>query len=439
MRMSEATREPLREGPAAHALAAAREGRFEDAAAVLRKLVFEEFGLQCVSLEISRDGYSLNSVNGFLRTTDDEEYFFKFHQEEGEEHTLQEFYQAELLKTAGYPVDSPVHVSRALGRQILLYRRRSTPRFADVCRELDGATEGFASATAAQAVLDDLTCAIYRRSLHRTSAAEVAREPIHQLFHTRLVDREGAGGLGGRARRFFFGEGFELAGTRLTAEQLRAARWVVNGVAYRQTLGELLEESLWRLAPERFGEGGAVVAHGDAHNANVWWEGRSGAARLVLFDPAFAGSHVPVLLAEVKATFHNILAHPLWLYHADDAASRYEAAAKYVDGTLTVTTDWRLSPLRQAFLDIKATRLWRPLLREIADHGLLAEDWRRVLRLALFCCPTLVMDLRAGGSGRHNPISSTIGLAVAVAAGSEPEADGRDVISAFLDAIDPAR
>jgi hypothetical protein len=437
--VSDAALEPLSEGPAAQALAAAREGRFEDAAVVLRRLVFEEFELQCVSFEISRDGYSLNSVNGFLRTTGDEEFFFKFHQEEGEEHTLQEFYQAELLKTAGYPVDSPVHVSRALGRQILLYRRRSTPRFADVCRGFDGMTEGFEIATAAQAVLDDLTCAIYRRGLHRASAAEVAREPIHQLFHTRLVDRDGVGGLGGRAWRFFFGEDFELAGARLTAEQLRAARWVVNGVRYRQTLDELLEESLRRLAPERFGEGAAVVAHGDAHNANVWWEEEGASARLVLFDPAFAGGHVPALLAEVKATFHNILAHPLWLYHADDAAARYKAAAKYVDGTLTVTTDWRLSPLRQAFLDIKAARLWRPLLREMADHGLLPDDWRRVLRVALFCCPTLVMELRAGGTGRHNPISSTIGLAVAVAVGSEPEPGRRDVVSAFLDAIDPAR
>src|SRR5262249_54202647 len=77
----------------------------------------------------------------FLTTTAGEELFFKFHHEEGEEHTLREFYQAELLGAAGYPVDMPLHASREVGRQLLLYRRRRSPRFADLCRRLDAAPE----------------------------------------------------------------------------------------------------------------------------------------------------------------------------------------------------------------------------------------------------------------------------------------------------------
>ena len=47
------------------------------------------------------------------------------------------------------------------------------------------------------------------------------------------------------------------------------------------------------------------------------------------------------------------------------------------------------------------------------------------------------MELRAGGSGGHNPVSSAIGLAVAVSLGSEPETPAGDTVSAFLGAIDP--
>jgi hypothetical protein len=69
-------------------------------------------------------------------------------------------------------------------------------------------------------------------------------------------------------------------------------------------------------------------------------------------------------------------------------------------------------------------------------RGALAADWRRQLRLALFCCPTLVMNLRAG-AGAHNPISSAIGVGIAVMMGSAPKDGAGDALSAFLDAIEP--
>jgi hypothetical protein len=86
-------------------------------------------------------------------------------------------------------------------------------------------------------------------------------------------------------------------------------------------------------------------------------------------------------------------------------------------------------------LESKFRQVWRPLLTELKRRGLLPANWRRIIRCALFCCPTLVMNLRAG-AGDHNPISSAIGLSVAVMAGSEP-ATGRDLLSAMLDDLSP--
>jgi hypothetical protein len=81
--------------------------------------------------------------------------------------------------------------------------------------------------------------------------------------------------------------------------------------------------------------------------------------------------------------------------------------------------------------------VWRPLLKELALRRMLAADWRSTLRCALFCCPTLVMDLCAGGAGGHNPSSSALGLAIAVRCGSEPLGGAHDEVSDFLDRIAP--
>jgi Ser/Thr protein kinase RdoA (MazF antagonist) len=402
---------------------------------VIVALVQDAFGLPAVSASINRDQYSLNSLNGIVTLDDRREFFFKFHQEEGEGDTVAEYYRAETLREAGYPVDVPVFASREVGRQILLYRRRHDRRFADLCRaaELSEGTD-IAPLIHAQQDLDRIIGERYLATLHTATADEVAAEPIHRLFHARLVDPETPDRLGSRAARFYLEQPFEFPGLSTHWREIGRRRWRINGVAYRATLAELFAESRRILAPRSLA-GAAVVAHGDAHNANVWCENADDAMpRLVFFDPAFAGSHVPALLAEVKATFHNIFAHPFWLYDAALAQQRYRASVRLAGDMIEVEHDWHLSVLRTAFLESKFERVWRPLLAELKRRKQMPASWRNILRSALFCCPTLVMDLRAG-AGDHNPISSAIGLATAVAVGSEPE--WADPLSLLLDGINP--
>jgi hypothetical protein len=112
---------------------------------------------------------------------------------------------------------------------------------------------------------------------------------------------------------------------------------------------------------------------------------------------------------------------------------RYHARAQRVGDTVEIETDWRPGPVRLALLDAKADLLWRPLLHQLAARNLLPANWRRLLQLALFLCPTLVMNLRAG-TGTHNPVSSAIGIATAVAMGSDP-VRGQGLLSPFLDRL----
>jgi Ser/Thr protein kinase RdoA (MazF antagonist) len=404
----------------------------------LAALLSDLFAIAPRNVAINHDQYSLNSLNGFFET-DDGQFFFKFHQEEGEEAMSGEYYRADILARAGLPVDQPVLMSALPGEQILVYRRRTDPRFSDVLRALDLKDDAAARqrAVAAERGLSEAVLKVYLETLHPVRAEEVAAEPIHRLFYERLVDPPAGAYPGGRMARFYVGEDFAFPGLSLGWERLSRCRFVVNGVEYRDTIGALFDAAHARLAPARLADAGGVVAHGDAHNANVWYEEREGGARLAFFDPAFAGRNIPTLLAEVKTTFHNILAHPFWLYDPALAAERYQASAVLDGERLRVTMDHAPSPVRRALLEVKAQALWRPLLAALKARGMLPSDWRRVVRLGLFLCPTLVMNLRAGAAS-HNPVSSLIGLSVAVMAGSEP-VSGQDMVSCFLDAIDPDR
>ncbi|MBX6323054.1 MAG: hypothetical protein IRY94_14590, partial [Rhodospirillaceae bacterium] len=138
--------------PTAQARVMAAAGRWAEAEGVVARLVAEQFGLPVARVAINRDRYSLNSLNGTVALADGGSLFFKFHQEEAEGETVAEYYRAEALRRAGFRIDVPTHVSGAVGRQILLYRRRDEPRFVDLCRsmELTGEEAGLARLVALQ-------------------------------------------------------------------------------------------------------------------------------------------------------------------------------------------------------------------------------------------------------------------------------------------------
>lgn len=420
---------------AIRAAAKLSDGRAEP---LLASLLADLFKIEAQNIVINRDQYSLNSLNGFF-DTEAGAFFFKFHQEEGEEEMSGEYYRADILARAGLPVDQAVYMSVLPGEQILVYRRRTDPRFSDVLRALDIVDRPLERriAVAAEADLTAEVMAVYRASLHPISPQQAAAEPVNRLFYERLVDPATGAYPGGRRKSFYVGKQFEFPGASLSWEQFADARWVINGLAYSKTVRQLFDEAHARLEPTNVADAGGVVAHGDAHNANVWYTtDAAGAAKLSFFDPAFAGEHVPTLLAEVKTTFHNIIAHPLWLYDPDEAQRHYRASATFEDGRLIVETDWKLSPVRSDLLKLKAEAVWRPLLEDLRTRGMLPRDWRNVVRLALFLSPTLVMNLRQDPGGRHNPTSSLIGFANAVRCGDEP-VGGSDFISDFLDAAEP--
>lgn len=426
-----------RASPVAEARRLARAGRQKDAEASIAGLVRENFDLQVSQVRLNFDWTSLNSLNGTVETGEGD-YFFKLHHEEGEEETVNEYYRGELLKRHGYNVDVPVKLCREPGRQILLYRvrREATLAAALLAMEQGGDTSEASRIVRAQRDLDAQIGCIFLRTLHRAGQAAVEVEPIHQLFHTRLYDAGRPDRLGGRVARFYFRRSVPVAGVRVGWDEFSRLRWRVNGVTYCGNLGGIFTRALHLLAPAALLPFGQVVAHGDAHNANVWLEDHDGAARLVMFDPAFAGEHVPSILAEVKATFHNIFAHPFWLYHPLQADRRFAVNIRRQGDCIDIEHDWQLDGWRADFLDSKSELVWRPLLAALKAYGMLVSSWRETLRAGLFACPTLVLNLLGEPEQRPDNVI-LLSFALAVAAGSEPEAGGEDIFSKFLDEVSP--
>lgn len=423
--------------PVAEARRLAAAGQRRDAEAGIARLVTENFGLPVSRVTLNYDWTSLNSLNGTVDTGEGS-YFFKLHHEEGEEATVSEYYRGELLKRHGYDVDVPLKLCREPGRQILLYpvRREVTLAAALLAMERGGDTADAGAIVKAQRDLDAKIGRIYLRTLHRVDQSAVEAEPIHQLFHSRLCDVDRPRVLGGRAARFYFERNVPVAGTHVGWEEFSQLRWTVNGISYRDSLDEIFRNALHLLAPAALVPFGQVVAHGDAHNANVWLERHDGETRLVMFDPAFAGEHVPSILAEVKATFHNIFAHPFWLYHPLEAERRFTVVARRRGKNIEIEHDWRLERWRRDFLDAKRDLVWRPLLAAMKANGMLPSTWRQTLRAGFFACPTLVLNLLGEGTLRPESIM-LLSFALAVGAGSEPQAGAQDIFSSFLDEVSP--
>lgn len=414
----------------------AQEGNIKLAEKMLADFLHQLFGFKIENLHIREDRLSLNSVNGIVYFLEPEkkaglrQLFFKFHHEENEE-GLKEYYNSRLLADNGFPVEMPVYASTEVGKQVLLYPVKISERMADICKRHE--YNAFDRIVEAQRGLDILSAEKYIGSLHEAGLDKLNDELILQLFYKRLV------GENNRYQQFYAGHNFEFPDNlNIKFEQLATLKWRVNGVEYKETLGDAFAKALKNMAPEAHLLPGkktyaAVVAHGDAHNGNVWFNNAE-PAYLSLFDPAFAGLDIPALLAEIKATFHNIFAHPLWLYDSLEADSTFEISAKINGGFIDVTHNWKLSPLRVEFLNSKRDLLWKPLLNELKSKNLLAPNWQEYMRSALFCCPTLVMNLRANaGNSRnyHTAKTSLLGLAISIMLSSAP-AGGKDVVSEFF-------
>ena len=358
---------------------------------------------------------SLNSINGFITTAENEKLFFKTHVEP--QSIIHEYYNSQILAEAGYPVIQPIFSSTEWGKQLLIYKYFDSPSLFNVIREIENnQRQDTEKIVAIQQKADEKLWEIYRQTLQTLEAKDHAQAPIHQLFYHRLT--------GGRFTSFYQGKDIQLPEQTINFDNLAALKWIINGVEFKDSLGELVQLATHSLNPS-ITNTPSVVGHGDAHNGNVFIDENK--ADLIYFDPAFAGRHSP-FLDLAKPLFHNVFA--IWMYFPKEVADSLFIKWEIKDNTIIVEHDFVPAKVRIELLRSKLERVLKPLLKELKSRDWLDEKWQEYLKLALFCCPFLTMNL--SDPNKFSPEITLLGLAMSVEMGSTNLAVNKSLLDCEL-------
>lgn len=374
--------------------------------------------LKIEKLRIEQNDYSLNSVYGFINISN-KEYFFKFHSEEGEEQTLKEYYLSDKLYKAGYPIMMPVFKSTEPGKQFLIYEKFKESNFFDLLDLMD--RQYLRKKTYYKKLLkqilrleqrfDKKIIKIALSTLKKAPAKIVKQEELNQLFFRRLVS------INTQPRVDLFYENKKVllpSNETIPFSKLKKLKWIINGVEYKENLEELISKAKVFLNPNRLKQYPVITAHGDDHNGNKVVTGNG----LIYYDSAFAGNNQYTLLSFIKTTFHDTLAHPLWLYSSKDF--KVNLKIKLNRDSIIIDTDFdfeKSAPIRAKLLDIKLNYIWIPLIKELKNKKLLEKDYIEFIRKAFFTCPFLVFNLI--DNTKYSPEKSIFALSQAVMVGSK--------------------
>ena len=390
---------------------------------LLLSFIRENFPLDVQSLQLTPLAVSLNSFNGFMTLGDGSRRFFKTHTET--DTVISEYYNAEMLAQAGYRVIQPVFKSTEPGKQLLVYEVIDDESVFDLAWRIEntGDDELLNMLQNAQNRADDELFTLYQATIEKQTAENAAKSPIHQLFYHRLA--------GGRLDRFY-GKGTQISlpDRVYDADEVRRARWVINGQVYSDTLNTIINRAKDLLIPEQADV--SIIGHGDAHNGNVFFRKNDNPPSLLYFDPAFAGRHHP-LLDLTKPLFHNVFA--MWMYFPQEKYLSTSITLEKADNVWHVTYDYDLPPVRTMFLQSKVEWVLIPILQHLKSEGQLRADWRMYLKAALFCCPFLTMNL--ADKEKFPPEISLLGLAMSVEMGAESSGQ-RSLIDRTLDDVEQA-
>lgn len=352
--------------------------------------IFKEQGLVFKDASFDTESKTaLNSLNGRCMLLDGTCLFYKFHTEENEITFLSktEIYNVQTLKDAGWEMVTPYASSTKPGAQCVLYPLIKDKTLYSIFNELDGEylREGSYQPDRKKNLLQSIGDSLdtTRDNLLRTlqpNDRSLSDALIHQLFSHRLISLEGETP---RIESFYEKES--------RYDDVADLRWIVNGKEIPWTLSKLVHDSKKYLAAS-FSEGmTSVIAHGDEHFANQFIINN----KIIFFDPAFAG-RMPALLAPVKATAHNVIAHPFWYYEPSEIREKLTYTHTIEKGVVSLTHNWELmkvAPIRVEIAQLYVHKIWKPLIQTLKAANQLPSWWREYIRSAIFCSPFLAKNL----------------------------------------------
>ncbi len=262
--------------------------------------------IEVKDVELLRCKVSLNSImaNAVLVMNGEErKVFLKIHIEANSKNgsaigDANEYANAELLFNAGWPVLAPLGRNSNPDFPLLIYPRVSAETLFTAIEETYA---GKGSISNLDIKIMDKTQEIVGRvtqaSLKETSSSNAISSPVQTLFYERFKE-------GGRIDEWYKDETlFSLPGLGepITWEKLKKAQWDINGIEYKNAIGEIIASARKSLSFSGEEKAFKVISHGDDHSGNIFLERETGIA--TLFDPAFAGEN-PIALSDTKALAH---------------------------------------------------------------------------------------------------------------------------------------
>ena len=358
------------------------------------------FNLDIVEIKINSSAVSLNSVNWFIVYRNGREDFFKFHSEEWEEDSVWEYYRAGVLEKAGFPVISPKYESSKSWEQFLIYEKIEDKTVYDFMWEIDEKfLENWIYDDAkvikilkAEEKINKKCIKIAEKTLKVVNYKEVENESIWQLFYWRLKSEKTIP----RIDLFYKNKEVILPNwEKINFEEFKKYKWIINWKKYSQNLEEIITDATKILNPKSREKWPVITAHGDDHNWNKFFINEE---NIKYFDPAFASKNVPALLAFIKTTFHDVFAHPLYLYEPNKIEKYLKVDFKidYKNKIITFNNNFSLdkqAPFRKELLKLKFKTLWKPLIDLLKEQNLLEKSAKEFIKKALFCCPFLAVNL----------------------------------------------
>jgi hypothetical protein len=379
--------------------------QFEDldaANSLLKNFFAENFCTRIQSVSINPSSVSLNSITGHLIAENNEKLFFKTHVEP--QSVINEYYNSGILTQSGYLVIEPVFCSTDCGKQFLIYRYIDLPSMFCIVKDLErnGAIGDHQQVVVIQQKSDKSLLEIYIKTLQFSRANELRSAPIHQLFFHRLT--------GGRFDTFYRDKDVCLPLYTLKYDSIADKSWIINGRKYERKLKDIINMAIKLLNPSTL-DTPSIVGHGDAHNGNLFFDKFS--SSLIHFDPAFAGRHSP-FLDLAKPLFHNVFG--FWMYFPLEVNNRLNINMEIQDNTIVLEHDFVPSQLRIDIFHSKISYVLKPLLVELKSRSWLHMFWKDYLKLALFCCSFLTLNLC--DSKLFPPEITLLGFAISIEMGS---------------------
>ena len=226
---------------------------------------------------------------------------------------------------------------------------------------------------------------VYKECLdNNMGRVETAQQPIHRLFHSRLVQNA----------RFqeFYGDFIKIGGQILSTVRFFEIPWMVNGVVY-PSLGELFHTAVDVVRPgsQQCMSCPIVFGLGDGHGANTMISSHvsaNGGHKILYVDYESAGYH-PIMLDLAKRFYNDVFFDTLYMDVLPDIPeTRYEFDGGFINVQFTPYVD----EITQAIFDVKRTYLLQPLFDLVLSLGGDLEKNVPLLSAALLLCATLTRN-----------------------------------------------